>query len=200
MVRILLTYIIKYPCRRTDTVRMQQQKKSSGFTLIEVMITTAIIGVVTAIAVPGYLSVLPKMRLQSAARDLYSNLQKAKIRAIKENRNISVRFDNAAPPGYYYFDIDEDTAYTAGEYRVDLGTYNDVDYGSGNATLTWDDGAIVQESIITFSAKGTANSGTVYLENLRNPGVSYAITSQISGAVKMRRYSGQVPFNKNYWK
>lgn len=179
---------------------MQQMRKSNGFTLIEVMITVAIIGVVSAIAIPNYIDVLPKIRLQSAARDIYSNLQKAKIQAIKENRDIRVRFANTAHPGYYYFDIDENNAHTPGEFRVELNAYNDVDFGSGNATLTWNNTAIAQATIITFSARGTANSGTVYLENQRNPQVSYAITSQTSGAVKLRRYSGDVPFNKNYWK
>ena len=59
--------------------------KKDGFTIIEIIIVIAVLGILVAIGVPNFLNWLPKYRLQSAARDLYSNMYRAKIGAIKAN-------------------------------------------------------------------------------------------------------------------
>ena len=59
-------------------------KKNSGFTLMEVMVTIGIIAIVSAIAIPNYISWLPKHRMSGATRDIYSAMQYARMRAVKE--------------------------------------------------------------------------------------------------------------------
>jgi len=69
-------------------------RKRSGFTLIELVVVIAVLGILTAVGVPNFLSWLPKYRLKTAARDLYSNMQLAKLSAIKNNaeQRINIRY------------------------------------------------------------------------------------------------------------
>jgi prepilin-type N-terminal cleavage/methylation domain-containing protein len=68
------------------------EKKNAGFTLMEVLITIAIIGIVTAIAIPNFITFLPRWRAKVAATDLFSNLQLTKMTAIRKGQNVSVTF------------------------------------------------------------------------------------------------------------
>ena len=68
-------------------------RKNSGFTLFEMMVVIGIIGILSMIAIPNIISWLPKYRLGSAARNLLSAMQYARLVAVKENVDILVNFD-----------------------------------------------------------------------------------------------------------
>lgn len=67
-----------------------------GFTLMEIMIVTVIIATLIGVSLPRILQELPDYRLKSASRALYSNLQRAKLLATKENTDIAVFFNTGA--------------------------------------------------------------------------------------------------------
>ena len=75
-------------------------KNDSGFSLIEAIIVITIISILTAIAVPGFMAWVPKYRVRDAAQDLYSNVQWAKMQAIKQNKTWAIVFDAAADKYY----------------------------------------------------------------------------------------------------
>ena len=85
------------------------KKQNSGFTLIEVIVVVALIGIISAIAIPGFLGWREGTRIRSATNDIYSNLQRAKSIAIRENTWVLLEFaentykicldgDNDTPP------------------------------------------------------------------------------------------------------
>ncbi len=57
------------------------------------MVVVAIMSILASMAIPGFLSWLPRYRMRSAADEVLSTLQQAKLRAIRENDIVSVAFD-----------------------------------------------------------------------------------------------------------
>ena len=68
-------------------------KNRLGFTLTEVVVTLSVLGIMTAISVPSYVSWLPRHRLQTSVRQIYDDLNLAKIRAVKDNTDACITFD-----------------------------------------------------------------------------------------------------------
>ena len=91
-------------------------KNRKGFTLTEIFITLAILGIMTAIAMPSYIYWLPRHKLQTSARQIYDDLNLAKIQAVKDNVNAYITFNTV---NYTYFIyLDDQTingTYEAGE-------------------------------------------------------------------------------------
>ena len=147
-------------------------RKRSGFTLIELTIVIVLLAILAGVGVPNFLSWLPKYRLKRAARDLYSNLQLAKMTAIKANKKCRVN---------YYKNPDR--------YTVDLlnKTIRLSDYKSG-ITFCGPNNQTFAVSAITFNSRGTSNSGYAYLTN-SGRSAYYRVGPLTSGAIKLQKWS-----------
>ncbi|MCI5194710.1 MAG: prepilin-type N-terminal cleavage/methylation domain-containing protein [Candidatus Electrothrix sp. AW5] len=172
---------------------------SNGFSFVELMVVIAIIGLLSAIGLPSLLRSLPEKRLKNAARSLYADLQKAKLLAVKENKNVTVTFDTATKQ-YSFIDDDGNTVAPT----VSLADSGAVQYGCNATTLnTWrkpgatdvPDTAIPPSGVtgdekITFTNLGVANTEDIYLQDDNVQEVCYAVTVSMLGSVKILRYNG----------
>jgi type IV fimbrial biogenesis protein FimT len=70
-------------------------RKKSGFTIIELMVIIAIISILATVAIPNFFAWRPKRQLSAAAKDVFSVMQYARSRALKDNVSVGLEFDPA---------------------------------------------------------------------------------------------------------
>ena len=71
------------------------KKKVLGFTLVELMITIAIVGILASMAVPSFQKMIERNRLKEVAEGLKSDLMWMRTEAIKQSCDLKIDFDNA---------------------------------------------------------------------------------------------------------
>lgn len=68
----------------------------SGFSLLELIVTVAVSGVLLAIAVPSYRNVMASSRLTTAANEFVAAVNVARLEAIKRNAQTQICSDNVS--------------------------------------------------------------------------------------------------------
>ncbi len=119
----------------------------TGISLVELMTVIAIIAVMAFFAGPEMLNIGPKAKMKSAARDLKSNLEMARMEAVKRNKPVNLVFTPSTTPG-------------ASAYEIKVDENRD---GTGDLSLLPENSAGVEK--YTFP-------GTVLLESVKAGGTA----------------------------
>ncbi len=64
----------------------------TGFTLIELMVSIAVLAILVAIATPSFNEFFDKYRVRGAANDVVSVISEARAEAVKSGRNVRIDF------------------------------------------------------------------------------------------------------------
>ena len=170
--------------------------RQAGFTMVELMIVIVVIAILSAIAVPNIISWLPNYRAKAAARDLISNFQKAKMEAVKANKDVIIQF----APGVYA------ASGQVGSYRifVDDNPANGA-FDAGErvlAQVTMPKNASLYNTtfpgnLTGFNPRGLPTSGvaTRFALIRNNNSVFYRIALSPAGNVKLRMSSDGITWN-----
>ena len=148
-------------------------RNARGFTMLELMIALAVIAILAAIAVPNYIGWLPKRHLRSSAIDVQAAIQLAKMTAIRENTNVSLKFNPGSENYQAFVDADADGSPDAGIFRSkEMSPGIDLT-GTGFASDT-----------ITFNSRGLAfAAGQVNLSN--KLGQNLTVDVALSGVTRI---------------
>jgi type IV fimbrial biogenesis protein FimT len=150
-------------------------RKDSGFTLIELIVIIAIVAIFAAIAVPNFLSYIPKSRLNGAARQVMGDLMAARMKAVKLNHRVKVFF------------------YSDHQYKICDDANNDgtVDDGEGNVQVkdihsNYHDVTLTKSADPVFQPRGTVSPTTkITLSSTSDSNLIKYVKVAITGRVKI---------------
>ena len=164
------------PSITTAPMKLLRPSAPAGMSMIELLTVIAILAIAGAVAVPSLIDWRHGMRLRAAANEIRNDFELARMRAVRENTDVTVQFDPAA-----------------GRYQV---TYNDengnpvlvkshslppsVQIATGNSAYTLDS----YGDRATFGSRGTASPGTLVIANSK--GATLQIVISFLGRVDLR--------------
>ncbi len=67
-----------------------QRRRQGAFTLVELVVTVSIIGVLAALATPAFRELIASQRVQTTASDIYTGLVRARSEALKQNVDVTI--------------------------------------------------------------------------------------------------------------
>jgi len=151
-----------------------------GFTLMELVIVVVVIGIIAGMAVPSFLSYMPKLKVKSTARDVVSDLRFSRSQSISQRKPFGVAVDLAHQTITRFADTDGDGTFTVADSTIDVDTAstdvkistctftdNCVIFGStGSATTSGDLQMVSSDGQVIMSINVLASTGRVRMTEI----------------------------------
>ncbi len=154
-------------------------KRTSGFSLIEMLTVIAILTIILAIAMPNFNHYIHNTNLKTAGRDLAGDIFNTKQTAAAQGVHYKIIFDTGA-----------------NNYRMIKGGLNDADAYDEATAVTKSLGSIAgyitidsttytpdDNPQIVFQPRGTTSAGSITLKN--DIGSTIGITTSVMGKVSV---------------
>ncbi len=100
-----------------------QPPRQQGFTLIDIMFTVSLLGVLMAVTVPGATTASRRHHLTAATREVAAQVRLARLKAVTANRTIRVRFNCPAAGQFRVVEVVNNAAIDNAGDRCSSTTY-----------------------------------------------------------------------------
>lgn len=176
-----------------NTCRPSPSGAIRGFTLIELMVTVTIFGILLALAMPSYSQWIANTRARTTTEAIQNGLMLAKAEAVQRNVKVQFVLTSGTPIAANASSITASTTGTAWMARIyqSGGTYTSADFIQGRSSAEGSTNTTVSAGQSTFVFTGVGGlfpipSATVNI-NVTGTGVSrpLRITIAPGGAVRM---------------
>jgi len=148
-------------------------RRQTGVTLVETMVVSSIVGVLTSLAAPAFQDTAERQRLQGAAALLETDIHQARMLAVARNAPLRISFESGVNGSCYV---------------LHTGSANQCGCNAdGSAACT---GSAVAERVVYFPAAGAvavqSNSRSVLFDPQKGtvtPAATVRLTGQRGGAI-----------------
>jgi Tfp pilus assembly protein FimT len=175
---------------------MRNFNGQSGFSILDIMVALAAFAILAAVSTPNLNNWMRVYRLKSAAMDIYSNIQMAKMSAVKENRQWKLRF-NAT--GFYDVIRCLNATCETGTINVDYQISKQVQFSTvysneiefKNPTST----TVFEKNPLILNANGLTDVngfGFVYISNKKNSSYYRIGLLSVAGSVRIQKWNGSI--------
>ena len=143
-------------CR--EKVLTQSRTRHQGFTLVEAMVTLAVLGILAALTAPSFKETILNLRLEGKAREYVNHMNWARSMAVSNNETVSLRMSSDG---------------SASCYMLFRGPLNECSCNStgascstpANALLTivfpYEEGVRIRPGANSFTAQISPSQGTI---------------------------------------
>jgi len=126
--------------------------RQTGFSLMEMIVVVAVIGILALISAPSFLRMMNRFKLTGTTRELSSLMQATRLESIKMNAPAQVNYDAASNTFIAFVDLDRDQTLSAPDRilagrvivprKVDFWGPGDAAANGVNAIDGWDDAPV----------------------------------------------------------
>ena len=147
-----------------------------GFSLVELMVVLALVGIIAGFSMPVLLSMKAKSTVRADARDVLSTFKHAQSEAVKRSVNICILLNTPTAGCTVFIDNDDDKVLDTGEIILSVNQLRPGSSFEGINPAGWKPG---------FNARGLPTSGQGSVE-VHSPALKMELSMSNAGFVKSK--------------
>jgi len=97
----------RIPPSKEKIRRARSAPRPEGFTLFELLVVVAIIGMLSFVLIPNIMNSLEARTLENTTREMMSTMQRAKFQAVKTRINHRIRFEYKDDIWFYFIERED---------------------------------------------------------------------------------------------